>query len=152
MFLGWQYIGPKTQNPNRTCITPGLSRHGVHAECYITWKSASREAIVPCVDTYSISVHVYGPQEDEQKLLFLQELRDVRSLCAGSWLIAGGFNLIYQASDNNKTTLDRVMIGIFRCFLDDTKCKEIPLWGHKFTWSNERPSPTLVCLEFGSGF
>lgn len=44
---------------------------------------------------------VYGTQDDNEKLLFLQELRDVRALCPGPWLLAGDFNLIHQAEDKN---------------------------------------------------
>ena len=39
------------------------------------------------------------------------------------------------------------MMGRFRRFLDDLEIKEIPLLGQKFTWSNERASPTLVRLD-----
>lgn len=90
---------------------------------------------------------VYGPQEDEEKVLFLQELRDVRALCSGPWLVAGDFNLIYQAIDKNNANLNRALMGRFRRFLDDTEVMEIPLLGRKFTWSNERASPTLVRLD-----
>jgi len=47
---------------------------------------------------------------------------------------------------NNKM-VDRAMMGRFRRFLDDLEIKEIPLLGRKFTWSNERASPTLVRLD-----
>jgi hypothetical protein len=90
---------------------------------------------------------VYGPQEDEEKISFLQELRDVRAFCSGPWLVAGDFNLIYQAADKNNANLDHAMMGRFRRFLDDVEIKEIPLLGQKFTWSNERASPTLVRLD-----
>lgn len=112
------------------------------------------------VDTYSVYVHfaeqerrnwwftkVYGPQEDEKKILFLQELRDIQSLCIGPWLVAGDFNFIYQYIDKNSANLDRAMMGRFRCFLDDMEVKEIPLLGRKYTWSNERSSPTLVRFD-----
>lgn len=84
------------------------------------------------------------PQDDCDKILFLQELRDVRALCHGPWLVAGDFNLIYQAEDKNNANLNRAMMGRFRRLLDDCEIKEIPLLGRKFTWSNERDNPTLV--------
>ena len=61
--------------------------------------------------------------------------------------MAGDFNLIYQAEDKNNTNLDRAMMGRFRRFLDEVEVKEIPLLGRKYTWSNERSSPTLVRLD-----
>jgi hypothetical protein len=112
------------------------------------------------VDTYSASVlfseqqgrnwwftGVYGPQEDDEKVMFLQELRNIRALCNGAWLLGGDFNLIYQAADKNNANLDRAMMGRFRRFLDDLDLKEIPLLGRKYTWSNERRLPTLVRLD-----
>jgi hypothetical protein len=55
--------------------------------------------------------------------------------------------MIYQASDKNNDNLDRAMMGRFRRFLNEVDLKEIPLLGHKYTWSNERSSPTLVRLD-----
>ncbi|WVZ63223.1 hypothetical protein U9M48_012868 [Paspalum notatum var. saurae] len=86
-------------------------------------------------------------QLDSKKLLLLQEVRDIRALCNGPWLIAGDFNLIYQATDKNNTNLDKAMMGRFRRLLDDLEIKEIPLVGRKYTWSNERSSLTLVRLD-----
>ena len=65
----------------------------------------------------------------------------------GAWLLGGDFNLIYQAADKNNANLDRAMMGRFRRFLDDMDLKEILLLGRKYTWSNERRSPTLVRLD-----
>jgi exonuclease III len=38
---------------------------------------------------------VYGPQDDMDKRLFLQELRSLKSLVKLAWLILGDFNMIY---------------------------------------------------------
>ncbi|WVZ96924.1 hypothetical protein U9M48_042504, partial [Paspalum notatum var. saurae] len=76
---------------------------------------------------------VYGPQDDDSKALFLQELRDVRNLCAGPWLIVGDFNLIYQAEDKNNSNLNRALMGRFRRFLDDVEClnKGLQKWSKR---------------------
>ena len=93
----------------------------------IAWKSDVCQALSSRVDTFSVSVQfaeqegrnwwftsVYGPQADVEKVAFLQELRDVRALCSGPWIMAGDFNLIYQAEDKNNTNLDRAMMGRFQ--------------------------------------
>ena len=49
---------------------------------------------------------VYGPQEDERKINFLNELSERRSLCPGPWLVLGDFNLILYAADKNNSNLD----------------------------------------------
>lgn len=91
--------------------------------------------------------HLQRSQDEEEKITFLQELKDIRMLCNEPWLTAGDFNMIYQASDKNNDNLDRDMMGRFQRFLNKFDLKEIPLLGRKYTWSNERSSPTLVRLD-----
>lgn len=128
----------------------------------IAWKSniCQAKAIATRIDNFSASVlfaeqegrnwrftGVYGPQADEDKVTFLQGLKDIRMLCNGPWLIVGDLNMIYQASDKNNNNLDRAMMGRFRRFINEIYLKEIPLLGRKYTWSNERRSRTLVRLD-----
>lgn len=69
---------------------------GTCGRVMIAWKSSICQAIATRIDTYSVSVlfteqegrngwftGVYGPQEDGEKLLFLQELRNIRGVCNG---------------------------------------------------------------------
>ena len=90
---------------------------------------------------------VYGPQSDADKISFLEELRDVRIACPGPWLLAGDFNMIYCLEDKNNDNINRAMMGRFRRFVNDLELKEIPLLGRRYTWPNERDSPTLVKLD-----
>lgn len=90
---------------------------------------------------------VYGPQSDQDKIMFLQELRDIRSGCAGMWMIAGDFNMIYRAADKNNHRLNQRMMSHFRRFLDDMELQELHLHGRLYTWSNERDSPTLERID-----
>jgi hypothetical protein len=133
---------------------------GTRGGILIAWKGAVCQVISSRIDKFSVSVQfagmdgmnwwftgVYGPQEDKRKIQFLQELLDFRTLCSGPWLFTGDFNMIYQAADKNNANLNRALMGRFRRFLDDCLLKEIPLHGRKFTWSNERSSPTLVRLD-----
>jgi exonuclease III len=137
-----------------------LPANGTRGGVLIAWKSSVCQALASRVDHFSVSVRfteqegrnwwftgVCRPQDDDEKVAFLQELREVRALCSGPWLVAGDFNLIYKASDKNNSNLDRAMMRRFRCFLDDSEVLKIPLFGRKFTWSNEGASPTLVRLD-----
>ena len=112
------------------------------------------------VNNYSISVQfssplgptwwltcVYGPQGDDNKLLFLQELRDVRAACHGPWVLLGDFNLIARAVDKNNDNLKRAMMGRFRRLINNLGLHDVHLHGRKFTWSNQQDSPTLVKLD-----
>jgi exonuclease III len=90
---------------------------------------------------------VYGPQGDEEKISFLQELRNVREGCNGPWVVAGDFNLIYKTSNKNNNNFNRAMMGCFRSFINDLALKEVPLHGRRFTWSNQQVEPILVRLD-----
>jgi hypothetical protein len=90
---------------------------------------------------------VYGPQGNEAKIHFLQELREVRLNCPGPWLVAGDFNLIYREEDKNNNNLDQAMMSRFMWWINDLALKEVPLHGRKFTWSNGQNSPTLARLD-----
>lgn len=89
---------------------------------------------------------VYGPHQDADKPAFL-ELREVRSLCVGPWMIAGDFNMIYSAEDKNNDNLNHALMGRFRRFVNDLELKDIHMLGRRYTWSNAREAPTLVKLD-----
>ncbi|XP_020405790.1 uncharacterized protein [Zea mays] len=137
-----------------------LPSTGASGGILITWKRHIGHTGQQRIDNHSVSVQlcmeqgqawwltcVYGPQGDDGKILFLQELRDVRTACAGPWLVAGDFNLIYKTSDKNNSNFNRAMMGRFRDLINDLGLKEIPLLGRKFTWSNQQDNPVLVKLD-----
>jgi exonuclease III len=90
---------------------------------------------------------IYGPHQDADKPAFLEELREVRSYCNGPWMLAGDFNMIYSSEVKNNNNVNRAMMGCFRRFVNEMELMEIPLIGRRYTWSNERDSPTLVKLD-----
>lgn len=90
---------------------------------------------------------IYGPHLDAEKPAFLEELREVRGHCSRPWMLAGDYNMIYYAQDKNNDNVNRALMGRFRRFVNDMELKEIPLLGRRYTWSNERTSPTLVKLD-----
>lgn len=89
----------------------------------------------------------YGPADDGRKKDFLHEMISTKPEVGVPWLIMGDFNLIYKASDKNNLNHNRRLMGRFRAALDDCELLEICLQNRKFTWSNERQSPTLVRLD-----
>jgi hypothetical protein len=80
---------------------------------------------------------VYGPQEDQEKLLFLGELRWMKQVASEKWLLIGDFNLILQARDKSNNNLNRRLMGAFQDAIQDFELKELNLLGRKFTWSND---------------
>jgi hypothetical protein len=53
---------------------------------------------------------VYGPQEDADKVLFLEELEAIRDACPGPWAITGDFNLILNEADKSNERIDRAKV------------------------------------------
>jgi len=133
---------------------------GASGGILVAWRHGLGPASATRVDSFSISLQfspassqtwwltcVYGPQGDDNKLLFMQELRDVRVACIGPWLVLGDFNLIARTEDKNNSLVNRAMMGRFRRLINDLELKELPMLGRKFTWSNHQDVPTLVRLD-----
>lgn len=90
---------------------------------------------------------VYGPQSDPLKVAFLDELVQLQQSFLGPWLICGDLNMIYHAHDKSNDRLDRHCMRLFHDFLNRLQLEKINLVGRRFTWSNERDSPTLELLD-----
>ena len=88
-----------------------LPAAGASGGIVVAWRQCLGPALATRVDNYSLSIQfspgslqpwwltcVYGPQGDSNKLLFMQELRDVRSVCQGPWTVLGDFNLTTSAA------------------------------------------------------
>jgi exonuclease III len=108
--------------------------------------SAKLSEIGTLSDPWWITV-VYGPQLDNDKVQFLEELRQFRDSHAGPWFLCGDFNMIYRAQDKNNDRLDRRCMRRFRSFLNSMHLEELTLVGRRFTWSSERERPTLELLD-----
>ena len=100
---------------------------------------------------WCISV-VYGPHQDADQVLFLDDLLSYGSNSPFPWLAVGDFNMIYRAADKNNSRLNCRSMCRFRSFINRAQLEEVPLIGRHFTWSNERENPTLELLDrvFGS--
>jgi hypothetical protein len=94
-----------------------------------------------------LMIVVYGHSDDMDKPTFLQELQPLKPVNSTTWLVVGDFNMIYQASDQNNLNLNQRLMGSFRHTLNRCELFEFNLQNCKFTWSNERENPTLVCLD-----
>jgi exonuclease III len=90
---------------------------------------------------------VYRPQTNEDKLSFLRELAERSSLCPGSGLLLGDFNMIMNAEEKNNDRLDRFMMTRFKQFVQEHEIKDLYLHGKRFTWSSEREVPTLTRID-----
>lgn len=101
-------------------------------------------------------VHVCVRQGDQEKLIFLDELRDVRVSCQDTWVVWGDFNLIYQAADKNNQRLNRRLMNSFRVLLGEVELQELHLkvgcsLGPMIV-TTQHWNALIVCLLQRSGF
>lgn len=71
---------------------------------------------------------VYGPQVDDDKILFLEELEAIRDACPGPWAVAGDFNLILNEADKSNNRIDRRSICRFRRTVSQLQLQDLHLW------------------------
>jgi hypothetical protein len=90
---------------------------------------------------------VYGPQSDSDKLLFMQEITDLKQHMLPAWLILGDFNLIYHAQDKNNGRLNLSLLNGFKSTIDNLLLAPIELKGKKYTWSNDQQIPTMTKID-----
>jgi exonuclease III len=90
---------------------------------------------------------VYGPQADNEKILFMQEITDLKQHMLPAWLLLGDFNLIYRAQDKNNGCINLTMLNRFKSTIDNLAVAQIELRGKKYTWSNEQQLPTMTKID-----
>jgi exonuclease III len=76
---------------------------------------------------------VYGPQSDQDKVLFMQEISGLKQLMLPEWLLLGDFNLIYRAQDKNNGRLNLPLLNAFKSAIDNLLLVPIELQGKKYT-------------------
>lgn len=80
---------------------------------------------------------VYGPQTDNEKLQFMQEIIGLQTQMLLAWLILGDFNLIYKVQDKNNGRINLTLLNSFRNTIDNLRLAPIELRGKKYTWCND---------------
>jgi exonuclease III len=90
---------------------------------------------------------VYGPQGEQEKNLFIRELRNLKLTAHPKWLIIGDFNLIYKAQDKNSGNLNHRLMNRFQRGLNYMEIKEIHLRGRRFIWSNNQNPPIMTRID-----
>ena len=76
---------------------------------------------------------VYGPQEDGDKLIFLEELEAIRDAAPGPWAVIGDFNLILHEADKSNDRIDRANLRRFRRTVAALELQDLHLHGRCFT-------------------
>ena len=98
-------------------------------------------------DSQFLITSVYGPTDSGRKNDFFAKLVALKPNAGVKWLALGDFNQIYRARDKNKRNINISWINRFRAALNLCELKEIHLQNRRFTWSNERETPTLTKID-----
>jgi hypothetical protein len=104
------------------------------------------------VSTYSRAVwvltNIYAPCITYGKIEFLNRLHDFEMPEDVDWLLVGDFNLIRRPNDRNKPGGNVQEMFRFNEVISYLRLQELPLQGHKYTWTNKQESPLLVSLDW----
>lgn len=90
---------------------------------------------------------VYGPQSDNDKIQFMQELTDLKQVMHPAWLLLGDFNLIYRVQDKNNGRVNLALLNRFKATIDNLLLAPINLRGKRFTWCNDQQVPTMTKID-----
>jgi hypothetical protein len=95
---------------------------------------------------WSVSA-VYGPQTDEEKFLFIEELKSLKGTVLQEWLLLGDFNLLVKESDKSSRNVNMRLIASFRVVLNFLEMAEIRLHGRRFTWTSTCAAQTKSKID-----
>lgn len=90
---------------------------------------------------------VYGPQEDRDKIIFLQELTNICQMNDFHWILAGNFNIIRELTDTIGHSMNLDIMQSFNNLIDNLGLIDVPLHERTFTWLSKRPISTFSRLD-----
>ncbi|KAK4285072.1 hypothetical protein QN277_001816 [Acacia crassicarpa] len=98
-----------------------------------------------CFPTPSYITFIYGPNDDNDRMLCWHEVRRISSNIRSSWMCLGDFNDILS-QDEKRGGIPRAWRRIFnfKCFVDDCALEDLGYNGPRFTWCNNRDSPDTI--------
>ncbi len=91
--------------------------------------------------------NVYGPPRWDGKAEFCDELRQLKDLCVGRWVVCGDFNFTRSQSERSGKEWSRRATLMFNELIRDLALIDLPLKNSRFTWSNMQHNPTLAKLD-----
>jgi hypothetical protein len=100
---------------------------GASGGIQVAWRRRIRVSGACQIDNHSVTIQfshvngqtwwltcVYGPQGNDEKILLLEELSDIRAACPWPWMVAGDFNLIYKDEDKDNSNFNMIMMWPWR--------------------------------------
>lgn len=92
-------------------------------------------------------INIYGPVQDDRKLLYLQELLGKIQTSTLPILLGGDFNLVRKVEDKSSGNVDGRFMRAFNEFVMDSNLMELQRTGSRYNWSNRQLSPIFSNLD-----
>ncbi len=86
--------------------------------------------------------NVYGPPTWDGKAAFCTELRALKALCAGPWVMCGDFNFTCNQDERRGRPWSTKLMSIFSNLISDLELMDLPIANQQFIWSNMQSNPT----------
>lgn len=114
-----------------------LDAIGTKGRILLVW-STNYLKVHTFIKTYSITVilkrdnfelmitGVYGPQQNRDKIRFVNDLRSIRALSDLPWLINGDFNILRTLSDTTGNHTEMNSFLEFNRFISDANLFDVP--------------------------
>ncbi|XP_058096321.1 uncharacterized protein LOC131241982 [Magnolia sinica] len=138
-----------------------LNASGSSGGIILAWKTSKWELQSSSVGSFSISAilkdkcsslcclvsSVYGPNSDNIRKDFWNELTSIRHSFPGPCCFVGDFNVIRFAEEHSRKRRVSSAMEEFSDWIQSHELVDLPLFGARFTWSNGRQTPIQSRLD-----
>ncbi|XVE81889.1 hypothetical protein DITRI_Ditri15bG0102300 [Diplodiscus trichospermus] len=92
-------------------------------------------------------MNLYAPNDDAERMNFWNELEELLSNVEIPWCLGGDFNVVRSSEEKIGVVYNQTAMSQFSNFIENMGLVDMPLTGGKFTWCNNRASPTFCRLD-----
>lgn len=90
---------------------------------------------------------VYGPQDNADKIRFLEEIVEIGRDVQLPWILNGDFNLVHSEEERSTHRINRRLAKKFKHTINTLGLHDMPLVGRRFTWSNDQEHTVIDRLD-----
>ena len=94
-----------------------------------------------------VLINVYGPVQDDRKVIFLQELLDRIKRTQLPLIVRWDFNLIRKLEDKSSGNVDHRFMDAFNDMVAEAELRELRRGGSRYTWTNKQVNPVQSVLD-----
>lgn len=147
---------PSFFEPN--CVA--LHAIGTAGGCLVAWKRefellsswATRHTVTAILQRTTTGdiiavTSVYGPSQDDLKIPFIGELKNLADAIDKPWIMAGDFNIVRWLIDHSADYRGMDIMCLFNDLVRETGLIDNQLKNRIYNWSSKRPQPVFSKLD-----